>query len=290
MQRAARHLHLAAPERHREADFLRAAREEEIYVAVDDGGRILGLAALSGRRTSCIRSMSTERGRGIGKALLDHVAADADGAAVAEGARRPTPAPRPSTPARASPRPSAAATGLGRRLAPAGARSAVKLNLPRPSGGGDQSMRGERRLMIDRAPSGGAGSPSSTIRRLLPPRGLRTPACMQTSLDPALLMRAAARTRRRGLPAAIVTGAWTPLGPPGPMASGFDHALVAGDTRHARISSPPPPSRAAAPPTLVAPTERSAGHLAPGRLSGARPLPALVDRPGLLSPSCGRRR
>ena len=67
-----------APERHRREDFLRAAKEEEIYVAVE-GTRLLGLAAFF-RPQNFLHSLYIEaRGGGIGKALLDHVAAQADG-------------------------------------------------------------------------------------------------------------------------------------------------------------------------------------------------------------------
>ena len=66
------------PERHREADFLRAAREEEVYVAVEDGV-ILGLASFY-RPQNFIHSLYAQRrGQGVGKALLDHLAAVADG-------------------------------------------------------------------------------------------------------------------------------------------------------------------------------------------------------------------
>jgi GNAT superfamily N-acetyltransferase len=66
------------PDRHREEDFLRAAREEEIYVAVA-GGEILGLAALY-RPQSFLHSLYVDvRGRGVGAALLDLVTARADG-------------------------------------------------------------------------------------------------------------------------------------------------------------------------------------------------------------------
>ena len=66
------------PERHRREDFLRAAKEEEIYVAVESG-RILGLAAFF-RPQNFLHSLYVDaRGGGIGKALLDHVAAQADG-------------------------------------------------------------------------------------------------------------------------------------------------------------------------------------------------------------------
>ena len=66
------------PDRHREADFYRAAREEEIYVAVD-AGRIVGLAALFAPQNFLHSLYVAERGRGIGKALLDHICATADG-------------------------------------------------------------------------------------------------------------------------------------------------------------------------------------------------------------------
>jgi ribosomal protein S18 acetylase RimI-like enzyme len=61
-----------APERHRREDFLRAARDEEIYVAVRDG-RVLGLAGFY-RPQNFIHSLYVDaRGRGVGKALLDHL-------------------------------------------------------------------------------------------------------------------------------------------------------------------------------------------------------------------------
>jgi GNAT superfamily N-acetyltransferase len=64
--------------RHRKADFLAAARDEEIYVAVQDG-RIVGLAGFY-RPQNFLHSLYVdERGRGVGKALLDHVSAVADG-------------------------------------------------------------------------------------------------------------------------------------------------------------------------------------------------------------------
>jgi GNAT superfamily N-acetyltransferase len=67
-----------APERHRREDFLRAAKEEEIYVAVE-GTRLLGLAAFF-RPQNFLHSLYVEaRGGGVGKALLAHVTAQADG-------------------------------------------------------------------------------------------------------------------------------------------------------------------------------------------------------------------
>jgi len=66
------------PERHRREDFLRAAPDEEIYVAVEDG-RILGVAGFY-RPQNFLHSLYVEaRGRGVGKALLEHVGARADG-------------------------------------------------------------------------------------------------------------------------------------------------------------------------------------------------------------------
>ena len=67
-----------SPERHRREDFLSAAREEEIYVAVQDGV-ILGLAGFF-RPQNFLHSLYVDdRGHGIGKALLDYVTAAADG-------------------------------------------------------------------------------------------------------------------------------------------------------------------------------------------------------------------
>ena len=71
------------PDRHRAEDFLKAAREEEIYVAVENGegaGRIVGMAALYRPQRFLHSLYVTERGRGIGKALLDHVITAAGGA------------------------------------------------------------------------------------------------------------------------------------------------------------------------------------------------------------------
>ena len=67
-----------APERHREADFYRAAREEEVYVAIYDG-RIVGLATLFAPQNFLHSLYVTERGRGVGKALIDHVSGTLDG-------------------------------------------------------------------------------------------------------------------------------------------------------------------------------------------------------------------
>jgi GNAT superfamily N-acetyltransferase len=65
-------------DRHRRDDFLRAARDEEIYVAAQDR-KILGLAGFY-RPQSFLHSLYADvRGRGVGKALLDYVSAVADG-------------------------------------------------------------------------------------------------------------------------------------------------------------------------------------------------------------------
>ncbi|WP_293900738.1 GNAT family N-acetyltransferase [Phenylobacterium sp.] len=66
------------PERHREDDFLRAARDEDVFVAAE-AGRILGLAALYRPQAFLHSLYVAERGRGIGKALLDHVIGEAGG-------------------------------------------------------------------------------------------------------------------------------------------------------------------------------------------------------------------
>jgi GNAT superfamily N-acetyltransferase len=62
------------PGRHKEADFLNAAREEDVYVALECG-RLVGLAAIYRPQRFLHSLYVTERGRGIGKALLDHVSA-----------------------------------------------------------------------------------------------------------------------------------------------------------------------------------------------------------------------
>lgn len=65
-------------DRHKASDFLRAAMVEEVYVA-EEGGRIVGLAAFY-RPQNFIHSLYVDvRGRGIGRALLDHLQAVADG-------------------------------------------------------------------------------------------------------------------------------------------------------------------------------------------------------------------
>ena len=66
------------PARHRRDDFLRAAREEEIYVALEDG-RIIGIAALFTPQNFLHSLYIEDRGRGVGRTLLDHVAARLDG-------------------------------------------------------------------------------------------------------------------------------------------------------------------------------------------------------------------
>ena len=66
------------PERHSREDFLHAAKEEEIYVAVE-GARVAGIAAFF-RPQNFLHSLYVDgRGDGVGKALLDHVRAVADG-------------------------------------------------------------------------------------------------------------------------------------------------------------------------------------------------------------------
>ncbi|WP_293386356.1 GNAT family N-acetyltransferase [Phenylobacterium sp.] len=66
------------PDRHRRDDFLRAAKDEEIYVAVEDRA-ILGVAGFY-RPQNFLHSLYVDaRGRGVGKALLDHVSAVAGG-------------------------------------------------------------------------------------------------------------------------------------------------------------------------------------------------------------------
>jgi GNAT superfamily N-acetyltransferase len=66
------------PQRHHREDFLRAARDEEIYVAVEDR-RLLGVAAFYRPQNFLHSLYADERGRGVGKALLEHVSTVADG-------------------------------------------------------------------------------------------------------------------------------------------------------------------------------------------------------------------
>ena len=66
------------PAAHDRREFLRSAREEEIYVALEDG-RLVGLAGFY-RPMQFLHSLYVlDRGRGIGKRLLDHVSAAANG-------------------------------------------------------------------------------------------------------------------------------------------------------------------------------------------------------------------
>ncbi len=66
------------PDRHRRDDFLRAAKEEEIYVALE-AGAIIGIAAFY-RPQHFLHSLYVDsRDRGVGKALLDHVLSQSDG-------------------------------------------------------------------------------------------------------------------------------------------------------------------------------------------------------------------
>ena len=67
-----------SPDRHSREDLLRAARDEEIYVAVEDGA-ILGVAGYFRPQNFLHSLYADDRGRGIGKALLDHVIARANG-------------------------------------------------------------------------------------------------------------------------------------------------------------------------------------------------------------------
>jgi GNAT superfamily N-acetyltransferase len=66
------------PEQHQASDFLAHARDEEVYLA-QDGERLLGVAGFH-RPGNFLHSLYVEiRGAGVGKALLDHVTAAADG-------------------------------------------------------------------------------------------------------------------------------------------------------------------------------------------------------------------
>ncbi|KQW65975.1 hypothetical protein ASE17_14280 [Phenylobacterium sp. Root77] len=66
------------PEQHQASDFLAHAQDEEVYLA-QDGDRLLGVAGFH-RPGNFLHSLYVEtRGAGVGKALLDHVTAAADG-------------------------------------------------------------------------------------------------------------------------------------------------------------------------------------------------------------------
>jgi GNAT superfamily N-acetyltransferase len=66
-----------AADRHDRQEFLRSARNEEIYVALEDG-RLVGVAGFY-RPMNFVHSLyAAERGHGVGKALLDHLEAVAD--------------------------------------------------------------------------------------------------------------------------------------------------------------------------------------------------------------------
>jgi GNAT superfamily N-acetyltransferase len=66
------------PERHHREDFLRATRDEEIHVAVQDG-EIVGLAAFFRPQNFLHSLYVSRRGQGIGKALLDRICNRASG-------------------------------------------------------------------------------------------------------------------------------------------------------------------------------------------------------------------
>ncbi len=66
------------PTRHRREDFLRAAREEEVYMALDQG-RLVGVAAVYAPQNFLHSLYVTDRGRGIGRLMLDHIAERLDG-------------------------------------------------------------------------------------------------------------------------------------------------------------------------------------------------------------------
>ena len=65
-------------DRHSEEDFLDAARDEDIFVALEGTG-LVGVAALYRPQDFLHSLYVTERGRGIGKRLLHHVLAAAGG-------------------------------------------------------------------------------------------------------------------------------------------------------------------------------------------------------------------
>ncbi len=65
-------------ERHRREDFLSAAKDEEVFVAVDND-QIVGLAGFF-RPQNFLHSLYVDtRGVGVGKALVDHIQASSDG-------------------------------------------------------------------------------------------------------------------------------------------------------------------------------------------------------------------
>lgn len=66
------------PERHKREDFLRAARDEEVYVALEHD-RLVGVAALYAPQNFLHSLYVTDRGRGVGRALLDHITERLDG-------------------------------------------------------------------------------------------------------------------------------------------------------------------------------------------------------------------
>lgn len=65
------------PERHQRDEFLRFAKDEEVFVAVDNG-EIVGIAGFF-RPQNFLHSLYVDaRGVGVGKALLDLIRASAD--------------------------------------------------------------------------------------------------------------------------------------------------------------------------------------------------------------------
>jgi len=66
------------PESHDRREFLRSANEEEIWVAFEEG-RIVGVAGFYTPMRFIHSLYVSERGRGVGKALVDHLAARVGG-------------------------------------------------------------------------------------------------------------------------------------------------------------------------------------------------------------------